>query len=94
VEIDEEDGSARFPGTPYLAGSTLTMDRAVGNVIRYSQIPLFSGIQMARQNAARLFPNLREEILPGSPANIVLFEHIEGIKIKCTWIYGKKEFGA
>ncbi len=92
VEISAKDGSARFPGTPYLAGSTLTMDRAIGNVIRFAQNPLSSGIQMARQNGARLFPNLREEILPGSPADMVLFESSEGIKIKGTWIHGEKVF--
>ncbi len=93
VEIYQEDGSARFPGTPYLAGSTLTMDRAVANVIRYIQVPLSSAIQMARQSAARLFPDLREEIIPGSPADIVLFEPKEKLIIKGTWIHGEKVFG-
>ncbi|HSR10602.1 MAG TPA: N-acetylglucosamine-6-phosphate deacetylase, partial [Thermodesulfobacteriota bacterium] len=37
IEVGE-DGIARLPGTPYLAGSTLTMDKAVRNVIRFAGI--------------------------------------------------------
>lgn len=41
------DGRVSLPGTPYLAGSTLTLDRAVGNMVRFSGLGLDEVIPMA-----------------------------------------------
>jgi N-acetylglucosamine-6-phosphate deacetylase len=41
------DGRVSLPGTPYLAGSSLTMDRAVGNTARFAALPLDLVIPMA-----------------------------------------------
>src|SRR5207249_4216508 len=41
------DGRVSLAGTPYLAGSALTMDRAIGNTVRYTGLPLASVIPMA-----------------------------------------------
>ena len=42
-----EDGRVSLPGTPYLAGSSLTMDRAIGNTVRFTGLPLDEVIPMA-----------------------------------------------
>ena len=90
VEVRPEDRSARLPGTPYLAGSTLTMDQAVSNVIRFAGIDLSSAIQMAGQNGRKLFPEMEGEIIPGCPADLVLFEFIGKIVVHSTWVRGEE----
>ena len=42
-----EDGRMSLPGTPYLAGSSLTMDRAVANTVRFSGLTLEEVVPMA-----------------------------------------------
>ena len=41
------DGRVSLPGTPYLAGSSLTMDRAIENTARFTGLPLESVLPMA-----------------------------------------------
>ncbi len=41
------DGRVSQPGTPYLAGSALTMDRAIGNTVRFTGLPLETVVAMA-----------------------------------------------
>jgi len=90
VEVRPGDRTARLPGTPYLAGSTLTMDRAVNNVIRFADVNLPAAVQMAVQNGGKLFPEAGKEIVPGCPADLVLFECREDLVIKSAWIHGEK----
>ena len=42
-----EDGRVSLPGTPYLAGSSLTMDHAIANTVRFTGLPLDEVIPMA-----------------------------------------------
>ncbi len=42
-----EDGRVSLPGTPYLAGSSLTMDRAIGNAARFTGLPIEEVAAMA-----------------------------------------------
>jgi N-acetylglucosamine-6-phosphate deacetylase len=42
-----EDGRVSLPGTPYLAGSSLTMDRAIGNTARFTGLPIDQVAAMA-----------------------------------------------
>jgi N-acetylglucosamine-6-phosphate deacetylase len=86
------DGAARQVTTARLAGSTLTMDRAITNVIQFAGIDLSSAIRMSTQNGQKLFREFKREILPGDPANLVLFEYREILKIRSTWIEGEKVF--
>jgi N-acetylglucosamine-6-phosphate deacetylase len=86
------DRTARLPGTPYLAGSTLAMDQAVGNVIRFAGLPLASALKMAGENGTKLFPEAGREFTPGSPADIVLLEYRDKLEIKSTWVHGEKVF--
>jgi N-acetylglucosamine-6-phosphate deacetylase len=89
VEISPDGGSARLPGTPYLAGSVLTMDQAVTNVMRFAGIDLPTAVKMAAENAGKLFPDIRRETLVGFQANLVLFEYKEEVVIQATWINGE-----
>jgi N-acetylglucosamine-6-phosphate deacetylase len=42
-----EDGRVSLPGTPYLAGSSLTMDRAIGNAVRFTGLTIDQVLPMA-----------------------------------------------
>jgi N-acetylglucosamine-6-phosphate deacetylase len=42
-----EDGRVSLPGTPYLAGSALTLDRAIANTARFTGLPIEAVIPMA-----------------------------------------------
>jgi N-acetylglucosamine-6-phosphate deacetylase len=41
------DGRVSLPGTPYLAGSSLTLDRAIANTVRFTGLPIETVIRMA-----------------------------------------------
>jgi N-acetylglucosamine-6-phosphate deacetylase len=47
------DGRVSLPGTPFLAGSSLTMDRAIGNAVRFTGFPIDAVIAMASVHPAR-----------------------------------------
>jgi N-acetylglucosamine-6-phosphate deacetylase len=91
VEV-KTDGTARLVGNPRLAGSTLTMDRAITNVIRFAEVGLPAAIRMAAKNARRLFPEVSGEIIPGNPADLVSFKYEGELVIQSTWINGEKIF--
>ena len=86
------DRAARLVGTSRLSGSTLTMDRAISNVMRFAGIDLPSAIQMAAKNAQRVFPEVRGEIISGCSADLVLFEYQRELVVRSTWIEGEKIF--
>ena len=86
------DLRARLVDNPRLAGSTLTMDRAITNVIRFAKISLPSAIQMAAKNARKLFPEVSGEIIPGNPADLMLFRYEGELVVQSTWINGEKIF--
>ena len=91
VEVSS-DGAARLAGSSRLAGSTLTMDQAITNVIRFAEIDLPSAIRMAARNAQELFPEVGGEIVSGHSADLVLFEYQNELVIRSTWIEGEKIF--
>jgi N-acetylglucosamine-6-phosphate deacetylase len=91
VEVNP-DRIALLVNHPRLAGSTLTMDHAVTNVIRFTEIDLPSAIRMAAKNAQKLFPEVRGEIIPRDSADLVLFEYQKELKVLSTWIGGEKIF--
>ena len=47
-----EDGRVSLPGTPYLAGSGLTMDRAIANTVRFTGLPFAEVVAMASTRPA------------------------------------------
>lgn len=42
-----DDGRVSLPGTPYLAGSALTLDRAIANTARFTGLPIAMVVPMA-----------------------------------------------
>jgi N-acetylglucosamine-6-phosphate deacetylase len=55
LEVDlHEDGSVRLRGGTRLAGSALSMDRAIGVTVRLGDVSLRDAITMATTNAARV----------------------------------------
>jgi len=46
------DGRVSLPGTPYLAGSGLTMDAAVANTVAFTGLPFTEAVRMASINPA------------------------------------------
>ena len=89
VEVGS-DRAARLKGTPYLAGSTLTMDRAIENVMRFSGVDLPAALRMALQNGSRIFPEVPGAIREGQSADFILFEFKDRLVIKGTWIHGER----
>jgi N-acetylglucosamine-6-phosphate deacetylase len=81
---------ARLKDTLYLAGSTLTMDRAVENVMRFSGLDLPTVLRMTRQNGIRIFPEAGGEVMEGQSADFVLFEFKDRLVIKSTWVHGER----
>lgn len=74
-EVEAEAGAngyVRLPGTPYLAGSALTMDRAVENAARFAGLPLGEAIGLATRQPSRLFPDLGAGVAPGQMADLVV----------------------
>jgi N-acetylglucosamine-6-phosphate deacetylase len=79
-----------LPGTPYLAGSTLTMNQAVNNVMQFTGVDVASAVEMAVVNGAKLFPDLGQ-IAPGASANLLLFECVgKKVVVHSTWVHGEE----
>jgi N-acetylglucosamine-6-phosphate deacetylase len=92
VEVGEER-KVRLPGTPYLAGSALTMDEAVSNCARFAKISLAAAIQMATVNPAKLFKGIRGALEPGERADLVLFRLLKKrIQVEQVFLAGKLAF--
>jgi N-acetylglucosamine-6-phosphate deacetylase len=51
-ELDA-DGRVSLAGTPFLAGSSLTLDQAVANTVKFTGLPIEAVLPMASTNAAR-----------------------------------------
>ncbi len=74
VEL-KDDGSVVLLGGTRLAGSTLTMDHAVGNSVRLGGISLRDALAMATVNAARAgrVAGRQRGFAPGEKADLVRF---------------------
>jgi N-acetylglucosamine-6-phosphate deacetylase len=83
------DGCVRLPGTPYLAGSTLTMDRAVENAAHFAGLPLVDTIRMATRQPRQLFSELEGGITPGKPADLVLLRTGPPLTVMATIVGGE-----
>ncbi|CAB1078099.1 hypothetical protein JY97_13185 [Alkalispirochaeta odontotermitis] len=94
VETDV-DGALRLAGTPYLTGSTLTMDKAIGNCAEFAAIPLAAAIKMATANPARLFDGISGKLEKGQRADLVLFrEKRKQITIERVYLAGRLLYSA
>lgn len=83
------DGYVRLPGTPYLAGSALTMDRAVENIARFTGISLWEAIGLATRQPRRLFPDLGVGIALGEPADLLVLREGPPFSVVATIAQGE-----
>lgn len=90
----QPDGAVRLPGTPYLAGSALTMDRAVSNVRRFAGIALAQALAMATCQPRLFWPELPGGLAPGAPADIVLLRDGERVEVLETIVGGQTVYRA
>lgn len=78
----KRDNTCRLPsGT--LAGSVLTMDNAVRNMVKYSGCSLTEAVQMASLNPARLLgiDDRKGSIAPGKDADLVVLSQDGGLQM-------------
>ncbi len=75
-----------------LAGSIMTMDKAVKNIISHTGCSLEQAVQMGSYNPSRVMglSNKKGEIKTGMDADIIIFD--EDINIKMTIIEGNVEY--
>jgi N-acetylglucosamine-6-phosphate deacetylase len=83
------NGYVRLPGTPYLAGSALTMDRAVENIARFAGISLWEAIGLATRQPRRLFPDLAAGITPGEPTDLLVLQEGPSFSVVATIAQGE-----
>lgn len=99
-EVDVElhsDGSVRLRNGSRLAGSALTMDRAIANVMRTAGLSLRDAVTLATRNPARVgrIPSRQRGLNPGDRADLVLFRIDEStgrLKILETYLSGQRVF--
>jgi N-acetylglucosamine-6-phosphate deacetylase len=93
VEVElKEDQRVVLRGGTRLAGSSLRIDRAIGNVMRSGGASLTEASAMATTNAARVgrVSGRLRGLKPGERADVVRFRVVEGeIKVLETYLYGK-----
>lgn len=91
LEVEAEgDGRTRLVGTEALAGSTLSMPKAITNVIKFTGIDLGTTIKMVTENGRKLFPEMIGTISPDQPANLVLFRFNGELMIERTLLMGQE----
>lgn len=83
------DGYVRLPGTPYLAGSALTMERAVENAARFAGVSLDRALAWATSHPRRLIPALGEELAVGAAADLVLLDPGPPLAVLATLVQGE-----
>jgi len=94
VEADA-DGALRLAGTPYLTGSTLTMEKAIGNCAKFAGIPLAAAVKMATVNPARLIEGISGKLEKSQRADLVLYRaQRKKIKIEQVYLAGRPVYSA
>jgi N-acetylglucosamine-6-phosphate deacetylase len=93
-EVDlTPDGRVVLAGQDRLAGSALSMDRGVENLMRLGGLSLPAAIRLATTNAAKAggVPGRRDGMIPGERADFVLFVHdhvTNTIRVEATYLDG------
>lgn len=88
LEVYVKDGAARLKdGT--LAGSTLTMDRAVHNILKNTNLNIVEAVSMASSIPARIIKvdDRKGKIKQGYDADIIIFDN--DVNVKTTIVGGK-----
>jgi N-acetylglucosamine-6-phosphate deacetylase len=92
-------GRVVLAGTDALAGSALTMDCGLGNLVRLAGVTLAEAIRMATVNPARVgaIAGRAGALAPGDTADLVEFrwhEREARVEILGTWLAGRRVFPA
>ncbi len=87
LSVVVKDKIARTVQDQSLAGSTLTLDEAVRNVVFKLDVPVKDAIQMATQSAARSSNLNSGKITPGKNADIVALD--ENLNVIATFVCGR-----
>ncbi|MFB3817077.1 MAG: N-acetylglucosamine-6-phosphate deacetylase [Candidatus Methylomirabilales bacterium] len=87
------DGYVRLPGTPYLAGSALTMERAVENCSRFAGLALEQTAAMASRRPRELL-GVPGGIAVGTPADLVLLRPGPPLTVVATIANGQLVYSA
>jgi len=76
AEVDVVDGRATIPGHGSIAGSTLTMDAAVANAVKFLDVTLQDAVLMASGNPARVLglENSKGAVAAGYDADLVVLD--------------------
>jgi N-acetylglucosamine-6-phosphate deacetylase len=90
--ITVADGLAKVKGTDTIAGSTLTMEGAVKNIVRFAGVSVVEASRMASENQARLLgiPGLTGRIVTGGLADLVVLDDeltVEASMVAGGWFY-------
>ena len=77
-----------------LAGSTVTMNRAVALFMQLSGAPLAGALRAATRNPASLIGRrVCAELTPGAPANLLLSRfHTDGLAVEALWLSGEEVY--
>jgi N-acetylglucosamine-6-phosphate deacetylase len=78
-----------------MAGSALTMNRAVAVFLQYAQVTLASAIQAATLNPADLLrrTTICSHVAAGQPANLILFRQApEALRIETAMLRGRRVY--
>jgi len=88
VPVRVNRGRAVLADGSSLAGSTLTMDRAVANMMRFAGVPLTDGIQMASRTPADVLGLTRKGRLEsGCDADLVVLT--PGLDVEARWLVAR-----
>ena len=94
VELRDDD-RVTIRGGNRLAGSSLRMDSAIGNVMARAGVSLAHAVTMATTNPARVgrVPGRLRGLQPGSRADLVRFRIDAGrVEVRETWLSGKRVY--
>jgi N-acetylglucosamine-6-phosphate deacetylase len=83
------NGYVRLPGTPYLAGSALTMDRVIDNAARFAGLALEDAVRLATRQPRTLFAEAGGGIAQGERADLVVLRPGPPLTVVATVIEGK-----
>jgi N-acetylglucosamine-6-phosphate deacetylase len=89
-EVWVKDGAVRFD-SGILAGSVLTMEKAVQNCVQFLHVPIGDAVRMASTNpAANLHFSHLGSLIPGKQADLVLLD--QDYSVQQTYVAGTKIF--
>ena len=85
------DGRLCVFGSEFLAGATASLAQGVGNLVRFTGLPLHEALAMATVNPGKFVPG-RGQLSPGSRADVLRFRWQDEILIEDVWLAGEQVF--